>query len=317
MVKNIYNLLFYNVFQVAKVNHHAIFYISGICYRLAYYRNRKLVAVPVHVFAFAVIAVKCMPGFEGKLLGNPYFAHCTDVICGCKITKLKHVINVKVFSLYLGHLFKLNYMDDFQLNPLYEQIIDGLMGQHYSIADGFFSSEEIEALRNSLLQKYDAEQFKKSAIGNQANEKVMSAVRGDFILWLDESQADSAEKAFFEKIHDFAGYLNRTCYMGIQRQEFHYALYPEGTFYKRHLDTFQNDKSRKLSVVCYLNSEDWKPEFGGELTIYTNKNGTEEAINIYPLAGRVVVFESQLLEHEVKSVKQPRLSITGWLKTQG
>ena len=63
--------------------------------------------------------------------------------------------------------------------------------------------------------------------------------------------------------------------MGIQRQEFHYALYPEGTFYKRHLDTFQNDKSRKLSVVCYLNSEDWKPEFGGELTIYTNENGTE------------------------------------------
>lgn len=208
-------------------------------------------------------------------------------------------------------------MNDFQLNAQYEQIIDGLMGQRYSIADGFFSATEIAALRQSLLQKYETEQFKKSAIGNQANEQVLNAVRGDFILWLNENEADSAEKAFFEKIHDFVQYLNRTCYMGIQKQEFHYALYPEGTFYKRHLDTFQNDKSRKLSVVCYLNDEDWKPEFGGELTIYTTENGAEQAIEVYPLAGRVVVFESQLLEHEVKPVKQPRLSITGWLKTQG
>ena len=97
------------------------------------------------------------------------------------------------------------------------------------------------------------------------------------------------------------------------RREFHYALYPIGTFYKRHLDTFQNDDSRKLSIVCYLNDEDWLPEYGGELVIY--KEG-EEDINIYPLRGRMVVFESQVLEHEVKPVKQERLSITGWLKTR-
>jgi SM-20-related protein len=29
------------------------------------------------------------------------------------------------------------------------------------------------------------------------------------------------------------------------------------------------------------------------------------------------VFESQLLEHEVKPVQRERLSITGWLKTGG
>jgi len=104
--------------------------------------------------------------------------------------------------------------------------------------------------------------------------------------------------------------------MGIAKQEFHYALYPEGTFYKRHLDTFQNDSSRKLSIVCYLNDEDWKPEYGGQLTLYLNEKGTEKALDIYPVKGRVVVFESQVLEHEVKPVKQKRLSITGWLKTR-
>jgi SM-20-related protein len=52
------------------------------------------------------------------------------------------------------------------------------------------------------------------------------------------------------------------------------------------------------------------------LAIYLPQaNGSEEEITVFPLQGRVVVFESQLLEHEVKPVKRPRLSITGWLKT--
>lgn len=207
-------------------------------------------------------------------------------------------------------------MDELQLNPVYEQVIDGLMEQKYSVIDNFFSREEVKVLRETLRAKYEEDRFKKSAIGNQSNEKVIGAIRGDFILWLDENSNHPAEKQFFAKINDFTDYLNRTCYMGINEKEFHYALYPEGTFYKRHLDTFQNDSRRKLSVVCYLNDEDWKQEYGGELTIYTGDNGSEKAIDIYPMQGRMAVFESQVLEHEVKPVKKERLSITGWLKTR-
>jgi len=208
-------------------------------------------------------------------------------------------------------------MDDFAFNPLYEKVIDGLVEQKYSIVDDFFSAEEVQELRAALMRKYEEDQFKKSAIGNLANEKIIDAVRGDFILWLDEINAGGAERMFFNKLRDFTQYLNRTCFMGITKQEFHYAVYPEGTFYKRHLDTFMNDSSRKLSVVCYLNDEDWKPEYGGELTIYFNKDGVEGSNDIYPLQGRLVVFESQELEHEVKPVNKKRLSITGWLKTRG
>jgi SM-20-related protein len=207
-------------------------------------------------------------------------------------------------------------MDDLQLNPGYEQIIDALLADKYAVADAFFSSDEIDALQESLRKKYDGRGFKKSAIGNQANEKVVDAVRGDYILWLDEETADAAEQRYFEKINDFVQYLNRTCYLGITDKEFHYAVYPVGTFYKRHLDTFQNDSRRKLSMVCYLNDEDWQPEFGGELTIYLKENGSETEKDIYPLKGRMVIFESQLLEHEVKPVKKQRLSITGWLKSR-
>jgi len=204
-------------------------------------------------------------------------------------------------------------MDDLQFNPVYEQVIEGLISQKYSVTDGFFSVDDVLSLRNSLLQKYQEDVFKKSAIGNQSNEKIIEAVRGDFILWLDESNPENSESVFFEKLNDFTNYLNRTCFMGITDKEFHYAVYPEGTYYKRHLDTFQNDSRRKLSIVCYLNDEDWKPEYGGELTIYFED---KPPLDIYPVQGRMVIFESQVLEHEVKPVKKRRLSITGWLKTR-
>jgi SM-20-related protein len=201
------------------------------------------------------------------------------------------------------------------INPVYEKVIESLMKHKFSIIDDFFTDAEVTGLRTSLKNKQEG--FKKSAIGNQANEKIIDAIRGDFILWLDENAANAAEGHFFDKINDFTNYLNRTCFMGIAEKEFHYAAYPEGTFYKRHLDTFQNDSRRKLSMVCYLNDEDWKEEYGGELTIYLNDNGKETEQNIYPLKGRMVIFESQELEHEVKPVKRERLSITGWLKSRG
>lgn len=206
---------------------------------------------------------------------------------------------------------------DMQLNPLYEKVIEDLLERQYSIVDDFFTAAEVRALRQSLIDKYQEARFRKSAIGNQSNEQVIEAVRGDFILWLDEDSARGAEALFFDKINDFKDYLNRTCFMGINDKEFHYAIYPEGTFYKRHLDTFQNDSRRKLSMVCYLNTEEWKPEYGGELAIYLDDNGNEKRVDVYPLRGRMVVFESQILEHEVKPVKRERLSITGWLKTRG
>jgi len=205
---------------------------------------------------------------------------------------------------------------EFKENPIYEKIISGLLEDNYCIVENFFDLEEVAVLRKSLLDKYENDAFKKAAIGNRTNENIERSVRGDFILWIDEADAGEAGLIFFNKLNSLMEYLNKTCFLGILQKEFHYALYPEGTFYKRHLDTFQNDDRRKLSLVCYLNGEDWKPENGGELVIYKEENGIEVEKNIYPLPGRMVIFESQMLEHEVKPVKTTRLSITGWLKTR-
>lgn len=206
---------------------------------------------------------------------------------------------------------------DFIENPLYEQIISDILESGYSIADGFFSDDEVAALRRSLLDTYEEDNFKKAAIGNRTNETIAKAIRGDFILWMDETKANETEQIFFNKVNNLIKYLNKTCFLGILQKEFHYALYPKGTFYKRHLDTFQNDDRRKWSFVFYLNDDTWHPKNGGELVLYPKVNNQEVAKTVHPLPGRVVIFESQELEHEVKPVLQSkRLSITGWLKTR-
>lgn len=201
--------------------------------------------------------------------------------------------------------------------PLFEKIIEDLSVQRYSIVEGFFNPDEVDLLRSSLLARYEEDKFRKSAIGDHFNEQIRSAVRGDFIHWIQEAESGPAEQLFFNRIGELTTYLNRTCFMGILQREFHYAVYPKGTFYVRHLDTFRNDDRRKLSVVFYLNEDNWQESNGGELTLYLPEGDGERALDIYPFPGRVVIFESQVLEHEVKPVKAgERYSITGWLKTR-
>jgi SM-20-related protein len=140
-------------------------------------------------------------------------------------------------------------------NPQYERIIEDILAQKYSLVEDFFTHNEVLELRQSLLNKHEEDRFKKAAIGNRVNEIIIKSIRGDDILWIDELKANEAEMLFFNKINSLVNYLNKTCFLGILHKEFHYALYPTGTYYRRHLDTFQNDDRRKLSFVCYLNED--------------------------------------------------------------
>ena len=58
---------------------------------------------------------------------------------------------------------------EFKENPLFEKVIEDILIQKYSIVDDFFSPQDVAQLRDSLLAKYDEDQFKKAAIGNRVN----------------------------------------------------------------------------------------------------------------------------------------------------
>lgn len=189
--------------------------------------------------------------------------------------------------------------------------MDSLSGQSYGVIDSFLTSEEINGLVINLRKRHAAGSFKEAGIGQGSGQHIQVLVRGDQILWLEEFSVVEIEQVYFKKINALIQSLNQSCYLGLKDFEFHYALYPIGAFYKRHLDRFKTDSHRKISVVCYLN-EDWQATDGGELVIYLPN---KPPVKISPVGGRLVCFEADVLEHEVLPATHERLSLTGWLKT--
>lgn len=194
----------------------------------------------------------------------------------------------------------------------FEFLIEGIVAKGYAICDDFLESNEVENLLETFAQRYKSGKFKEASIGKQSEVQKALLVRGDEILWLETNSLDAAERMLLDKNQAFVDYLNQTCYLGIKDTEIHFAKYDVGKFYRRHRDTFQTQKGRVLSVIYYLNTH-WIPEDGGNLIIYTQENGVEKAITITPLAGRLVCFESEKLDHEVTETFAERYSVTGWL----
>ena len=198
----------------------------------------------------------------------------------------------------------------------FELLIEGVVAKGYAVCDDFLEPSEVKNLLNTFAQRYESGKFKDASIGKQSEAHKAARVRGDQILWLETNSVDVAERMLLNKNQAFVDYLNQTCYLGIVGTEIHFAKFNVGKFYRRHRDTFQAQKGRILSVIYYLNPN-WIPENGGNLIIYTSENGIEKGIVIEPLAGRLVCFESEKLEHEVSEAFAERFSVTGWLLNRG
>jgi SM-20-related protein len=196
-----------------------------------------------------------------------------------------------------------------QLEDTFNCLINSFIENQVGISDSFLSSTLGAHLKSNLRALLSDNQLKSAGIGNNELFIKEKLIRSDKIYWLDRAHNDVHENSFFDLMDSFVKYLNETCYTGITGYEFHYALYEKGSFYKKHIDQFQNNSSRAFSMIMYLNTE-WLLGDGGELCIY-HKDSTQL---VSPLNGKCVFFRSSELAHEVLLTHVPRLSITGWLK---
>lgn len=203
-----------------------------------------------------------------------------------------------------------NRLQSYLLQNTFDCLINSFIDNKVGLADNFLSPSLAAHLKDNLMALYADQQLLAAGIGNNALLLHDKLIRSDKIYWLDRAHDNPFEILFFELMDSFVSYLNRTCYTGITGYEFHYAMYEKGSFYKKHLDQFQNNKSRAFSMIMYLN-DDWKEGDGGELCIHHS----DHLQKIAPINGKCVFFKSSELEHEVLLTHQPRLSITGWLKT--
>jgi SM-20-related protein len=150
-----------------------------------------------------------------------------------------------------------------------------------------------------------------AAIGRARQAEVQQAVRGDRIHWLEAGQS-AAGDAYLQQLEELRQQLNQGLFLGLADFEGHFALYPPGAFYKKHLDRFNDDDRRSISTVLYLNQA-WQAEDGGALRLYLPEGERE----LLPLAGHLLLFNSAQLAHEVLPAHRERLSLTGWFRRRG
>lgn len=151
-------------------------------------------------------------------------------------------------------------------------------------------------------------ELRAAAVGRQGLKRLDGTVRQDLIAWLDD-QADpafDATKALFEAVRVE---VNAQCWLGLERFDTQVALYPgDGAHYERHRDAFLGPASRRLTAIYYPNV-DWEPSHGGQLRVFFEDGSS---LDIEPIADRLVIFLSDILDHQVLPVFQPRCAVTAW-----
>ncbi len=198
----------------------------------------------------------------------------------------------------------------------FETIITGILTEGYAVTDDFLPAAVVRDMLETASGYYEEGGFHIAGIGRKQHYQLNQDIRKDHVLWIGHNSPPASCQPFFSRLQEMIRYFNRSLYLGIRDMELHFAAYPEGAFYKRHLDVFQHTRARKISVVFYLNFG-WKTEDGGQLRLYLpREDGSEQQLDILPLAGRLVCFNSQTLEHEVLPGRRTRYSITGWLKDE-
>ncbi|MBF7730027.1 2OG-Fe(II) oxygenase [Pseudomonas sp. N040] len=203
-------------------------------------------------------------------------------------------------------------MNTLPADSLSKRLVDELAERGWTTTDSFLPPALTRALAAECRQRHALGLLAPAGVGRGTAQAVREAVRGDSIQWLEPGQAPATD-AYLAALETLRQQLNRSLYLGLEDVESHFALYPPGAFYQKHLDRFRDDDRRALSVVFYLN-DDWQAAEGGALRLHPAGQSTADLL---PQAGRLVLFRSAELLHEVLPASRERLSLTGWFRRRG
>ena len=191
-------------------------------------------------------------------------------------------------------------------------IVDDLASQGWSQQADFLPAELVSALAAECRRRAGDGQLNPAGVGRGGTLEVREAIRGDHIRWLEPGESSACDR-YLDTMDALRQAINQGLFIGLEDYECHFALYPPGAFYRRHLDRFRDDDRRAVSAVIYLN-QDWQPGDGGELRMFLDDQRVHD---VAPTAGTLVVFLSGDVPHEVLAAGRERLSLTGWFRRRG
>ena len=197
-------------------------------------------------------------------------------------------------------------------HPLLLRIVDDLAIHGWSQQNVFLPLSLTGELAAECRKRAAEGELAPAAVGRGPASEVREGIRGDHIQWLEPGQADACD-SYLGLMDSLREALNRGLFLGLEDFESHFALYPPGAFYRRHVDRFRDDDRRMVSAVVYLNDA-WLPEQGGQLRMYLEEGAQYDVV---PIGGCLVVFLSGEVPHEVLPASRERLSLTGWFRRRG
>jgi SM-20-related protein len=187
--------------------------------------------------------------------------------------------------------------------PGAEDLIESLHADGIAVRDGYLSASRVRALNRCAAERRGRGDFSRARIGTGRDRQLRADIRGDSICWLEEPLF-APERDLLAMFDSMRRALNRALFLGLSGIEQHYACYPAGAGYARHVDQPRGCGARRLSSVVYLN-ERWRESDGGLLRCAGDGGDFRE---IEPVAGRLVLF---LTEGRLPTFSE-RLSVTGW-----
>ncbi len=203
-----------------------------------------------------------------------------------------------------------NAMPDFPAAD-WSALGDLLAVQGYAVLPAALPAACWLALQAEARQLLGRGAFAPARIGRGQGLHREAGVRGDELCWLEPERAAAA--AYLQWMEGLRETLNRELFLGLQEFEAHYAHYPVGAFYRRHVDRHRDSNARVISSVFYLNA-DWQEEEGGELLM---QDAAGEVLFAQPpRGGTLVLFMSADMPHEVLPATRERWSVAGWFRTK-
>ncbi|CAL1155357.1 unnamed protein product [Cladocopium goreaui] len=213
------------------------------------------------------------------------------------------------------------------LESLDVDCVKGLMEQGYGIQENFLKDD----LVNDVYRELEMIDFdgKLSIVQQQK----MAGIRSDKICWVNyeglEREKQPGLLELFKKMISIPFELNKKCSLYLQASgSFQLASYPKEAFYKKHMDGGYDSKlnnGRKVTAIFYAN-KDWTSSDGGQLRLYkqrpnpfqlekgaTEPNEDEMEHDIDPVGGRLVLFRSRDIPHEVLPTGRKRFAVSLWL----
>ncbi len=188
-----------------------------------------------------------------------------------------------------------------------DNIADALNKTGYIVLQNAINNDLLKNLQQRIKQ-IPTQLWHKAGVGRKKNYQVNVEVRSDKIHWM--SHENAIEKEFLACMESIRTGLNKRLFMGLFDYESHFAIYPKGSFYQKHVDALKGKSNRVLSTVVYLNN-DWENDNGGQLLIYKDSKVVQSVV---PHLGTVVMFLSEGIVHEVLKANRERYSMAGWFR---